>query len=95
MHFISTQTASSSASLQWTGLSPGYNNFMLVCNSIVTSASALFLLQMGEGAGPTWETANYQYEQPYDEANGNLTRATFPAMPRGSLSGVPTILRVM
>jgi hypothetical protein len=60
MQFISTQTASSSAALQWTGLSSSYNSFRLVCSKLVPSTtSVLIKVQVGEGAGPTWETGSY------------------------------------
>ena len=59
MTLISTQTASNSASLEWTGLT-GYNNYMLVFNTIknvnnITSN----LVQVGTGAGPTYTTSSY------------------------------------
>jgi hypothetical protein len=62
MHFISTQTASSSASLQFTNLPTSYNTLFLNCAGLmVSSASSLILFRVGEGAGPTWETSgNYR-----------------------------------
>jgi hypothetical protein len=57
---ISTQTASASPSLQWTGLPTTYNTLFLDCNDIVTGTGNLEL-QFGEGATPTWETASYKY----------------------------------
>jgi len=59
MSLISTQTASSSASLQWTGLS-GYNSYLIIIDSLKFSATGnTFLLQMGSGSGPTWITSGY------------------------------------
>jgi hypothetical protein len=59
---ISTQVASSSASLSWTGLGSTYNNYVLVCSSIIPATNnATCELQFGEGATPTWETANYKW----------------------------------
>ena len=61
MSLISTQTASASASLQWTGLG-SYNNYELVCSNILPVTNSVnFRLQFGEGAGPTWKTSNYQW----------------------------------
>jgi hypothetical protein len=57
---ISTQTASASASLQFTNLPTTYNTLFLDCNDIVTGTGNLEL-QFGEGATPTWETASYKY----------------------------------
>lgn len=59
---ISTQTASASASLQWTGLG-SYAEYQLICSNIIPATNATgFYLQFGEGGGPTWKTANYRYE---------------------------------
>ena len=60
--FISTQTASASASLSWTSIG-SYNNYQLICSNIIPATNATgFYLQFGEGGGPTWKTANYRYE---------------------------------
>jgi hypothetical protein len=58
---ISTQTASSSASLQWTNLPTSYNTLFLNCSGLLTSVTSTYIyLYVGEGAGPTWKTsANY------------------------------------
>jgi hypothetical protein len=57
MHFISTQTASSSASLQFTNLPTSYNTLFLNCAGLlVSSAHGYLQLLVGEGATPTWET---------------------------------------
>jgi hypothetical protein len=59
MILISTQTASNSATLQWTGLST-YNIYKLYCYGLnaVNDANTL-VAQFGTGAGPTWSTTNY------------------------------------
>jgi hypothetical protein len=55
---ISTQTASSSASLQFTNLPTSYNTLFLNCAGLLMSSNTVVpKLQIGEGAGPTWETA--------------------------------------
>jgi len=56
---ISTQTASSSASLEWTGLS-GYDQYYLVFSNLVASASHtnIYLL-LGTGSTPTYSTSNW------------------------------------
>lgn len=56
---ISTQTASSSASLAWTGLS-GYSRYVLVFENIIAAtASGILYAQIGTGAGPTYITSGY------------------------------------
>ena len=51
---ISTQTASNSASLVWTGLT-GFDKYLLVFENILASAaSSILYAQMGTGAGPTY-----------------------------------------
>jgi hypothetical protein len=73
MHFISTQTASSSASLQFTNLPTSYNTLFLNCVGLLVSATNSYLeLQVGEGAGPTWETgAHYTVVGAYDDMSGS------------------------
>jgi hypothetical protein len=64
---ISTQTASASASLQFSGAnwSSSYNTLFLNCSSIVLTANAHNVaLEVGEGAGPTWETASHYSQSP-------------------------------
>ena len=57
---ISTQTASSSAALTWTGLGSTYETYLLVLKQLVpVTDGSLFLIQIGEGAGPTWKTTGY------------------------------------
>lgn len=58
---ISTQTASNSAALQWTNLPTTYNDLELKCQGITPAANAGLNIQVGEGAGPTWETSSYTY----------------------------------
>jgi hypothetical protein len=57
---ISTQTASASASLQFSGSnwSSSYNTLFLNCAGLMLSnaGGATLVFQVGEGAGPTWET---------------------------------------
>jgi len=63
MTLISTQTASNSASLSWTGLtipSSGVGNFIIDLSCLVLSASGAHLyLQVGTGLTPTWKTSGY------------------------------------
>lgn len=56
---ISTQTASNSASLQWTGLGSNYKYYKLLCTDLTAFTGNNLYLQFGEGATPTWETSNY------------------------------------
>ena len=74
MTLISTQTASTSASLQWTGLGSTYNTYMLDCNGLSMTTSGVSLeMQVGEGS-TTWENgAHYTYSM---YANGSSSSAT-------------------
>jgi hypothetical protein len=60
---ISTQTASSSADIEFTNLPTSYNTLFLNCDALLpATASAYPALQVGEGATPTWQTgSNYSY----------------------------------
>lgn len=59
MTFISTLNVTNGA-IQWTGLS-GYNDYVIVLDSLKYSAFELVLVQFGTGAGPTWVTSGYMY----------------------------------
>jgi hypothetical protein len=58
MSLISTQTASGTASLQFTGLPSTYNTVFLNCAGLLLSADEAILVQVGAGATPTWKTSN-------------------------------------
>lgn len=58
MTLISTQTASNSSSLHWTGLS-GYNSYVLIFNNMTYSNWCFLNIQIGYGATPTYYTSNY------------------------------------
>ena len=58
MSLISTQTASSSSSLTWTGLS-GYKSYFLMIDGLIVSDSSAFYVQIGTGSTPTWITSYY------------------------------------
>lgn len=60
MTLISTQTASGSSSLSWTGLT-GYNAYVLIVNNIVLSNSSnWFRVQVGYGETPTYISTGYR-----------------------------------
>jgi hypothetical protein len=62
MTFISTQTASASATLQFTNLPTSYNTLFLNCTGLQPASNGVGLqLQFGEGATPTWETSGYAH----------------------------------
>ena len=70
MTLISTKTASSSASLAWTGLS-GYDKYILLYENVSTSSSSDFLgLQVGTGSTPTYLTSGYISRLVYGLYNG-------------------------
>jgi hypothetical protein len=61
INLLSSQTASNSASLQFTNLPTSYNTLYLNCAGLKVSVTAAAIsVYIGEGAGPTWKTtANY------------------------------------
>jgi hypothetical protein len=62
MLLVSTQVASNSASLQWTGLGTNKNYLLTVNNLLpVTSGGVTLRARFGEGATPTWETSGYNW----------------------------------
>ena len=59
MTLISTQTASNSANISWTGLS-GYNSYVIIFKNIINIPSGWEVsLLAGTGSGPTYITSNY------------------------------------
>ena len=57
---VASGTASSSASIQFTGLGSTYNTYFVDCAGLLLSSDQALRLYVGEGAGPTWETgSNY------------------------------------
>jgi trimeric autotransporter adhesin len=71
---ISTQTASSSPTIAWTGLS-GYDSYKLVISNAYPANNAQQLsIQVGTGAGPTYVTSGYWLsEVSYNSAGSNVT----------------------
>lgn len=61
MALVSTQTASGSADLRFTGLSATPNTYMMQCNGIVPAATDFAKIQVGTGGTPTWQTSSYAY----------------------------------
>jgi hypothetical protein len=79
MTLISTQTASNSASLSWTGLST-YRSYLLILSNIVPQTSADQLnVQLGTGSGPTYIASSY-----YHSAVLNATNSSTPFGNSGS-----------
>jgi hypothetical protein len=86
---IATLTASSSASLQFSGSnwSSSYNTLFLNCSGLLVSNTSTALnLVVGEGATPTWEGgAHYTDEQMY--ASGSSAPATINTTSSDLFSG--------
>jgi hypothetical protein len=57
MSLISTQTASGTNSLQFTSLPSTWNTIFLSCAGLLLSADQSIRVQVGAGAGPTWNTS--------------------------------------
>jgi hypothetical protein len=78
MHFIATQTASSSANLQFTNLPTSYNTLVLNCSGLIMSNSTTSpQIIIGEGAGPTWETGAHYTDVEVVEWNGGGLNPTY------------------
>jgi hypothetical protein len=72
MSLVSTLTASSSASLSWTGLTG--NRYRLYLENILNSGVDLYL-QLGYGATPTWITSGYTWLGPSNsDASGTTSK---------------------
>ena len=57
MTLISTQTATASTQVAWTGLT-GYNDYLLIFRAFFAGYNAP-KIQVGTGSGPTWITSGY------------------------------------
>lgn len=69
---VSTQTASNSASLAWTGLTG--TNYRLVCQNILPATNAaIAYLQFGTGGTPTWATSTYRWSGTGTVPSGTTT----------------------
>ena len=67
---VSTQTASNSASLSWTGLTG--SKYWLTCQNMIAATGGENLnVQFGEGGGPTWKTTGYNWGYPYGAVSGS------------------------
>jgi hypothetical protein len=75
MTLISTQTASSSATLDWTGLS-GYNSYILVISNLTGATSiANLLMRFGTGA-TTFVTSGYSNQVVRSSATNTVSAGT-------------------
>ena len=80
---ISTQTASSSATIAWTGLS-GYNHYMLIIDGLMPASNSYLQLQFGTGSGPTYVTSGYYYVQNNIYSNNSGVGTALNAADSGS-----------
>lgn len=62
LKLISTQTASNSASIQFTGLN-SYNSYFLTFSGVYINSgfSQALVMQVGNGSGPTYNSSGYNY----------------------------------
>ncbi len=73
---ISTGTASSSASIAFTGLSNSYIQYMVVMTNIIPASNAVSLyVQFGTGGTPTYQTSAY-YDAQYGRTSGGSVITT-------------------
>jgi hypothetical protein len=82
MTLISTQTASSSSTLSFTGLT-GYNKYLLIITDLILSSAGNYpYFQIGTGATPTYLSSGYAYC--YVGSGSNVTGASGGASVNGS-----------
>jgi len=95
---IATQTASNSATLDFTNLPTSYNTLVLNCSGLRPATSNTGLeLQFGQGATPTWQTSNYKWavSGSYDSgtsptATGSTSSAYIALVQNGELLNTAT-----
>jgi hypothetical protein len=74
--FLETHTASNSATLDFTNLSSTYDEYLLIVSNFIPATNAADLwLRVGTGAGPTYQTASYEYQTENYYANGGVAPA--------------------
>ena len=82
---ISTQTASGSSYLTWSGLTT-YNNYYLVVDGLKGSTNNTQLyFQFGEGSTPTWQTSNYNVSFVESSSSGTANTNVYPGNANGFL----------
>jgi len=59
--FINTLTASTSSTIDFTGLS-GYSKYLIIFENVLASASGTLSLRFGTGATPTYLTSSYGFQ---------------------------------
>lgn len=78
MTLISTITGNNtSGTIAWTGLS-GYGSFLVVFNSLISSAGIYVYMTVGYGATPTYVTTGYKFQN-LDLTGGVLNYANYPS----------------
>lgn len=66
MVHLSTQDASSSSQIDFTGLDGSYEYYVLKISGLTVSVDGASInVRLGTGAGPTWQTSGYSYEGLY------------------------------
>jgi hypothetical protein len=90
MTFITTRTVSGSASLQITNFPTAFDRLFLNCSNLIASTNTSIHTYIGEGAGPTWETASTYTET--DEYSSGESTIQFEAFNNTSdITNNPTI----
>jgi hypothetical protein len=84
---ISAQTASTSSTIDFTGLDTTYEALLLVGSGITVSTNMDLQLQMGTGAGPTWDTTGYNGISFGYDSGGNLRTNTASGASSGKIIG--------
>jgi hypothetical protein len=67
---LKTVSASGAASIQFTALPTAFNTLEYNCSGLTISVADAVYFQVGEGAGPTWETTGHYTVQAYGMFHG-------------------------
>jgi len=88
---ISSQDASTSSSVDFTGLDATYDAYLLVITDVVPgTANANMYIRYGTGATPTWETTGYQYHVGSSRAN-STTYASLADIAQAQIRATSTL----
>jgi hypothetical protein len=76
LEFVASAVAANSASAAFTGLVPGYDYYLAGDAILPNSASGILCLQVGTGAGPTWEASAYFWDIASGSSGTNQNNGT-------------------
>lgn len=94
MTLIATETASGTASLQFTNIPNGYTTIFLNCAGLRLSSDSSIRVQTGVGVAPTWNTSNrYTISSVYTATNFDSGVYGFSSTSERDLTGGRSVFR--